>query len=104
MIDLNKEYLEGIKRILHGIVPDCKVIAYGSRVCGNPRQYSDLDIAIVGKEKISMQKLAELEEAFSNSNLPIILDVSDWHAISPEFKKIIKTNSEIIQKGEKVEL
>ena len=51
MLDLEPPHLEMVKAILNEHVSDCEARAYGSRVTGDARKYSDLDLAIVGPGK-----------------------------------------------------
>ncbi|MBU1261150.1 MAG: nucleotidyltransferase domain-containing protein [Planctomycetes bacterium] len=97
MPDISERYLETIKRILAEYVGDCEVRAFGSRVCGTAKNYSDLDIAIVGAEKIKRRVKMLLKEAFEKSDLPFRVDVVDYNAISDSFRAIIEDNYEIIQ-------
>ena len=89
MLDLSPEYLEMVKAILAQHFPECEVRAYGSRVTGNARKYSDLDISIVGEDKLDRHQLMDLRNAFDESDLPIRVDVHDWNNTSPSFQKII---------------
>ncbi len=94
MIDLPPLYLEIIKRILKEYVPGCDVRVFGSRVNGTAKKHSDLDLAVVDKEKIPTRKMNALREAFEDSDLPIRVDVLDWHAISADFRAIIEKRFE----------
>ena len=97
MIDIDEKYLAEIRRILAKHMPDCEVRAFGSRLEGKAKQFSDLDLALVGSEKLNWRRIESLKDAFSSSDIPIIVDVIDWHAISDEFRAIIQNNYEIIQ-------
>ena len=96
MIDLPPLYLEIIKRILKEYVPGCDVRVFGSRVNGTAKKHSDLDLAVVDKEKIPTRKMNALREAFEDSDLPIRVDVLDWHAISADFRAIIEKRFEVL--------
>ncbi len=98
MIDVPEKHLETIKRILAKFAADCEVRAFGSRVAGTARDYSDLDLAIVGKDKIKRRAKMLLREAFEESDLPFRVEVMDYHAISDEFRAVIDKKYEIIQK------
>ncbi len=89
MIDISPDDLITVKRILAKHVPCLEVRVFGSRVNGCAKSYSDLDLAIVAKDKIPQEVLIELKEAFQESSLPLRVDVLDWQRISPEFQKII---------------
>jgi uncharacterized protein len=97
MIDLAPEQLEIVRRLLAVQVPDCEVRAFGSRVTGNARPYSDLDIVLLGPARLSIGRLAALREAFAESELAIRVDVIDWNAISKNFRNIIAAQFGILQ-------
>lgn len=97
MLDLQPEYRAMVKSLLREHFPDCEVRAYGSRVRGNAAKYSDLDISIVGDGKLDRWKLMDLRYAFDESDLPIRVDVHDWHNTSSDFQRIIEENYVVIQ-------
>ena len=101
MIDVNPAQLETVTRILAGHVPDCEVRAFGSRVIGTAKDYSDLDLAVVGECALEPDALRCLKEAFEESELPFRVDVLDWHAIGPAFQKVIEKRYEVVQQGKK---
>lgn len=84
-----------IRQILSQHVPGLPVFAFGSRVTGKARKFSDLDLYIKTGNKLPSQIIDDLKDAFSESDLPIRVDVLDWHAVSPEFQKIIDTQAKI---------
>lgn len=100
MIDVLPEHLKIIIDILKSFVPSFEVRAFGSRCKGKAKKYSDLDLVIVGNEKIDSNTILEIKEAFEESNLPYRVDVLDWNAISENFRKIINEKYEVIQKAE----
>lgn len=97
MIDLHPGDLAIIRRILSQHVPGAQVRVFGSRVAGTSRKYSDLDIAIMSGEKLTLETQAALTAAFQESDLPFRVDVIDWHGISGEFRKRIEMQFEVIQ-------
>ena len=99
MIDLAPEHLASVRRLLLAHVPECEVRAFGSRVAWTAKSYSDLDLALVGAEKLAACRLHRLREAFEESGLPIRVDVLDWHAISESFQKVIAGRYEVIQQA-----
>lgn len=96
MINISAPHLEMVKKILKKHVPDCEVRVFGSRLNENVKSYADLDLAIVGKEKLSTDKIYSLKEDFQESDLPFRVDVLDWNSISPEFKAVIEKKYEIL--------
>lgn len=97
MINIASRYLEIIRGILRKHVPDYEARAFGSRVNGTARTYSDLDLVIVGKTKLPKKILYLIKEEFEESDLPFRVEIMDWQAISADFRKIIKTRYEVIQ-------
>ena len=90
MIDLSPHHLETVKRILRDHVPDREVKAFGSRATWTATDYSDLDLLVLGESELDGATLSRLNEAFEESDLPMCVDVVDWHGISPEFRKLIE--------------
>ena len=100
MINISKNDLRIIKNILKTHIPGCEVRVFGSRYIGNAREYSDLDIIVVGKSKLGLTALSDLKELFAESDLPFRVDILDWHAVTQEFRNVIeKSGYKVIQTG-----
>ena len=99
-IDLNPNYLATVERILAEHVPACEVRAFGSRATWTAKDYSDLDLAIVGKGPLDRRTLGRLKESFEESNLPMRVDVLDWHSISESIQREIGRDYVVVQEGE----
>ena len=97
MIDLNHKHLRIIKDILARHVAGCEVRAFGSRVTGQAKRYSDPDLSIVSDEALSPRTLALLEDDFAESDLPFKVDVLDWSAVSDPFRQIIMQDYAVLQ-------
>ena len=72
---------------------------FGSRVTGGARRYSDLDLVVVGSSESDGRVLGRLKEALSESDLPIRVDVLDWHGVSAAFRRVIDENFVVVQKS-----
>ena len=99
MIDVVPYQLKIINAILQKHVPYCEVRAFGSRVTYTAKNYSDLDLAIVGKKRLTDKILYALKEDFQESDLPFRIDILDWYTISKEFQAVIKRNYKVLQKA-----
>ena len=88
--------MEIIHAIIKKHVPDCDVLAFGSRFTGTHRESSDLDLAIVGKTKLGLSLLGNIQEDFMESDIPYKVGILDYHAVSPAFKAIIDSGHERI--------
>ncbi len=86
-----------VQDILASIVPHREVWAFGSRAQFTAKPYSDLDLAVMGQQPLSLAELAELSDVFSNSDLPYKVDVVDWATTSEPFKKIIEGHHVLVK-------
>ena len=66
-----------------------EVWVFGSRATGRARRYSDLDLAIDAGRLLILDELAEVTEAFSDSDLPYKVDLVDWHNIDARWRQTI---------------
>lgn len=99
MLDLNPKYLSQVQKLLAKYVPYTIVWAYGSRVTGQAHEGSDLDLVIINPKDPALPQdhLPELRSAFTDSNLPILIDILDWALIPDTFREEIKKAHVVIQ-------
>ncbi|KJV07382.1 nucleotidyltransferase domain-containing protein [Methylocucumis oryzae] len=100
MLDLKSQDSEELNRILKTFLPNHTVWAFGSRVTGNAKPYSDLDLVIVTTQPLSLSVMAELKTAFAESDLTIRVDLVDWAVTSDTFRNIIQQNKLVVQEGD----
>ena len=98
MISISPKHLETSQRILAEYVGGFEVRAFGSRITGKTKAHSDLDIAVIANNKIQRRVKTLLREAFEESDLPFRVDLIDYNAVSDEFRAIIDSKYEILQK------
>ncbi|TKJ37961.1 hypothetical protein CEE37_13445 [candidate division LCP-89 bacterium B3_LCP] len=96
MINLDQGHLETVKRILAEHVPEFDVLAFGSRVTETVKEFSDLDLVIMTEEPLPLRRYTRLLNAFSESNLPIKVDVVDWSTTDESFRVIINRGTEVV--------
>lgn len=96
MIALEKEQLKLIQTILRKYFPNAEIRVFGSRYKHTNKPYSDIDIAIIEKQKIDLTTYCRVKEELEESNLKYRVDLLDWHSISKEFQKIIEEGYEKI--------
>jgi len=91
-IDMRPKHLEELKRLLCQHAPDAEVWAFGSRVNGTGHDASDLDLVLrnPGHPELPIRGIAQLREALSESDLPILVDVLDWARIPESFRREIE--------------
>lgn len=100
-IDLNPHDLAEVQRILKEYAPQYEVWAFGSRVTWTAKAYSDLDLAIITDKPLSLGTLADLKNAFDESDLSIKVDLVDWATTGDAFREIIKKTAVVLHKGYK---
>ena len=96
-IDIAPQDLQTVQKILQENIPEFAVWAFGSRLSGNARKYSDLDIVILCDKSIETLRMADLREAFSESDLPMKVDIIEWSSLDEEFRSIIRENYFVLQ-------
>ena len=87
-----------VRRILHQKVPQLEVWAFGSRARHTAKPYSDLDLAVITEQPLSLAQLADIKDAFDSSDLAIRVDVVDWAATSDAFRQFIAQDKVVVQK------
>lgn len=75
-----------IRKYLKG--DDYKTFIFGSRATGQLSPFSDLDLGILGREKIPGHLLEKIREDLENSSIPYKIDVVDFNKVSPEFRSL----------------
>jgi len=98
-LHLPERYLQMVKTILQTHLPNAEIWAYGSRVNGDYYDASDLDLVVRQPEELSRQQLnlGVVIDAFSESNLPIIVQLVDWARIPSDFHDEIIAKYAVIQ-------
>ncbi len=82
-----------VRTILQTYVYDFAVWVFGSRATGLVKPFSDLDLVIMTKAPLPASRLADLREAFDDSDLPYRVDIVDWASTSAEFQEIIRASA-----------
>ena len=88
MIEMSSTHLEPVEGILRDHVPDCEVRAFGSRVAGQPKPWSDLDLVVIGGQPLDeFRRLGLLIEAFQEYSVAKCV-LKAWTVIetSPSFQ------------------
>ena len=101
-LQLRAQDRKEVERILNQFVPNEEVWAYGSRVDGSGHELSDLDLVIRHPADLKQKQagfLEELKEAFSESNLPFLVDVHDWARLPAAFWANIEAQHVVLHHG-----
>ena len=86
-LHLPSAQLAALRHILASRLPaGVKVQIFGSRATGiRLKPHSDLDLLVVGPEKLPLLLLGDLREALSESDLPFAVDIVEAQYAEPEF-------------------
>ena len=94
-IHLTTGQRRAVLNLLRAYLPGLEVRAYGSRVKGTSRPSSDLDlVAFAGPQQ--HRQVAELREAFEESDLPFRVDVLVWNEVPESFRDEIERNHVVL--------
>jgi predicted nucleotidyltransferase len=76
-----------VARLIRGALAKrrVKIYAFGSRVAGDARPGSDLDVVLWGKTELPGSVLADVDDVLAESRLPFRVDVLDYHRLSKDF-------------------
>ena len=96
-VDVAAPDLQTVREILRRHVPTRKVVAFGSRVTGRAKPFSDLDLAIMGEDAVPSATLAALADDFDESALPFKVDLVDWATIVDSFRDVIRRDAVTLQ-------
>jgi hypothetical protein len=60
-------------------------------------------LAIISDRQLDFSLLGEIRDTLSESDLPMKVDVLDWARVAENFRKMIRSQYEIIQQGQGVQ-
>jgi uncharacterized protein len=97
-LQLSPQDLSELRRLLRLHLPAAEVWAYGSRVRGQAHAGSDLDLVVRQPEQLHLPLpgVSALREAVAQSSLPILVEVHDWAALPPEFRREIDRHHQVL--------
>ena len=83
-----------LQKLLSFALPGKEIIAFGSRVYGQPRARADFDIAVKGASDAELQ---QLRDYLSVSPLSILVDVSNYDRLDDWLRQTIDAKGERVQ-------
>ena len=93
---MNLQLEERHLNIIHQILSKYpyKFYAYGSRVKGTARKFSDLDLCY--REEIPNEVIYQIKEELEESDLPFIVELVNWKHMRPQFQELIRKDLKVI--------
>ena len=90
--------IQGVSEELQHAIFDCvqkeidltvyEVFFFGSRVVGNARDTSDIDVGIIGPEPLRIEKLARIKDRLDSLETLYKIDFVDCTHATDDFKKV----------------
>ena len=102
-LSLRSEHVQELRRLIATHLPHEEVWAYGSRVNGTAHDTSDHDLVVRHPGDLKARQgaaFAKLKEAFSESNLPFLVDLLDWARLPPAFWDTIAEHHAVLYSPE----
>ena len=96
-IDITAEQRRTVLALLNRHLPDTTVWACGSRVKWTSRPESDLDLVVFARPEQSA-RVADLREAFEESDLPFRVDLFVWDEVPGSFRSRIEGDHVVLAK------
>ena len=97
-IDITAEQRRTVLALLNRHLPDTAVWACGGRVKGTSRPASDLDLVVFARPEQSA-RVAELRDAFEESNLPFRVDLFVWDEAPESFHEMVERDCTEVAQG-----
>jgi len=82
--------IQDLRHIVCKHLPDpvYKLFIFGSRAEGTHRRFSDVDLGILGPHPVPSQVIFNIQDDLEESDIPYLVDVVDFAAVSEKFKNI----------------
>ena len=92
-LDVQAPALNAVLDILARHVPAREIRVMGSRLTGQAKPFSDLDLVVMGDDPLDLLALGHLRDAFDESNLPFAVDIIEWASSSDAFRQVIDAHA-----------
>lgn len=76
-ITLSDDQLRIVRGIVRTVLPNARVLVFGSRATGRARPFSDLDLLFERPARLELGERAALHDLFEASTLPFRVDLVD---------------------------
>lgn len=95
---MNKENIidEIIKIIRKYIAKEYKVFIFGSWAKGNAQSASDIDVGILGKEKVPWSLMARILDKTEDVRTLRSIDIIDLNAVDDSFKNNVLKHAKVL--------
>ena len=95
---LEKKYKDKIIVLISAMIPDAKIILFGSRATSLHSDCSDIDIALDTGKKLNRFYVGEVRDVLNATRIPYKIDLVDYYGVSASMQEDIR-NEGIIWKN-----
>ncbi len=95
-MEKDKIIKETVQIVKENISDDYKVVLFGSWAKGNALETSDIDIGILGKEKVAWSSMAKILEKVENIRTLRSIDVVDLNSVDKSFRDSVVKYAKIL--------
>ncbi len=88
---IKPEHFKMLTDIFDSYCPDAEIWAYGSRVNGDAHDGSDLDLTVKSFNSDN-KDIPTLKRVLSESNIPFLIDITEFDTLPSTFQKEIVKN------------
>ncbi len=83
------DYVDIVKKIVLKKIDllEFDIFLFGSRADGTAREMSDIDVGVLGKQKLNMFTKSDLEQMLEDCIVPFKVDLIDFYSVSDAFKQ-----------------
>jgi predicted nucleotidyltransferase len=86
---IDEKSKQKIIAVISALFPEASIYIFGSRARGSHLQWSDIDIALEAKDKISSYITGEMMSMFEASNMPYKIQIVDINSVSDKMRENI---------------
>ena len=98
-IDIKPKDKEILFSLLEQYLPNTTIWAFGSRISGHSRPWSDLDLILFSTAEQKIH-ISLLKEALEESNLSFRVDPIEWDYLPDNFKANISASPRVLLQNE----
>ncbi len=87
-LHIEPRHLEMLREVFRAYCPHAEIWAYGSRLTDNYHSGSDIDMTVRSFGEMG-KSIAELRRRLNDSNVPILMDISEYERLPEYFREEI---------------
>jgi len=95
-MEKDKIIKEAVQIVKEGLSDDYKIFLFGSWTKGNALETSDIDIGILGKEKVKWSSMARILEKTESIPALRLIDIVDLNSVDKSFKNNVLKHARIL--------